>query len=75
MILLADLPNDHKLRSTPLGQLDAKYRWKESKGAWRTVKVGAPKLVDCSYNQLGKAWTEFDDWAIEDNGRNIWTAI
>jgi hypothetical protein len=66
MILLANLPTDHALRNTPLGELDARYRWKGSTGAWRTVKQGAPKLMNCTYNELGTSWTLFDDWSVED---------
>lgn len=66
-ILLADLPHEHKLRNTPLGEIGAEYRWKQDKSdkQWRTVQVGAPKLVKHTYNELGNSWTAFDDWRVK----------
>lgn len=68
MIVLADLPHDHPLRNTPLGQINAQYRWIGDAPSvpWRTVQVGAPKLVGSTYNMLGKSWTDNDIWAVED---------
>ena len=68
MQILNNLPIEHKLRNTPLGEIDAKYRWKKASenAQWRTVKVGAPKLVNFTFNQLGEAWTESDWWMTDD---------
>ena len=69
LTLLADLPIDHPLRNRPLGELNAEYRWKHAPGAWRTVNVGAPKLVGHTYNELGNSWTDFDDWRVNNETR------
>lgn len=65
--ILNELPEDHPLRNTPLGQINAKYRWVGDAPSvpWRTVQVGAPKLVGFTFNQLGAAWTDHDIWAVE----------
>ena len=64
MIVLNKLPEEHPLRNIALGEIEAEYRWKHASSnvQWRTVKVGAPKLVDKTYNQLGEAWTNSDWW-------------
>lgn len=68
MIILNDLPKEHELRNTPLKEINAVYRWKKAMYAtpWRSVSVGAPKLVNFTYNDLGDSWTLFDYWAVED---------
>lgn len=67
MIVLADLPHNHALRNTPLGEINACYRWVGDSPSvpWRTVQGGAPKLVNSTYNMLGKSWTEHDIWAVK----------
>lgn len=67
-MILNDLPNDHPLRNKPLGEINAKYRWKgaSDKVQWRTVQVGSPKLVNFTYNQLGPSWTDSDWWCVDD---------
>lgn len=66
-IVLNTLPKEHSLRNTPLGELDAEYRWHKAAEAvlWRTVQVGAPKLVGHTFNQLGTAWTTWDIWRVK----------
>lgn len=68
MIILNDLDVRHPLRNTPLGEIDAKYKWKRASEnvAWRTVQVGAPKIVNSTFNDLGMAWTEWDYWAVDE---------
>jgi hypothetical protein len=68
MVILNNLPVEHELRNTPLGEIKAKYKWKKAseKAAPRTVEVGAPKLVKFTFNQLGEAWTSSDWWFIDD---------
>jgi hypothetical protein len=68
IIILNDLPEEHWLRNTPLGEIKAEYRWKKAiyTAPWRTVEVGAPKLVNFTYNDLGDSWTLFDYWAVKD---------
>lgn len=68
MQILNNLPIEHELRNTPLGQINAKYRWKKASDMvqWRTVQVGSPKLVNFTFNQLGSAWTESDWWIVDD---------
>jgi hypothetical protein len=68
LIFLNTLEPNHILRNTPLGEIKAKYRWKKASDniAWRTVEVGAPKLVSYTFNQLGPAWTESDWWVTDD---------
>ena len=67
MTPLASLPVDHPLRNTPLGEIDAKYKWvgAADKPGFRTVRVGAPKLIGCTYNQLGPSWTDHDIWYVD----------
>lgn len=67
MIILNNLPENHELRNLPLKQIGAKYKWKgdSEKVPWRDVEVGAPKLVDSTYNQLGNSWTAFDWWGVD----------
>ena len=67
-MILNDLPEKHPLRNTPIGKLQAKYRWKKAseKAQWRSVEVGSPKLVDKTFNQLSEAWTKWDWWVAED---------
>lgn len=65
MQILNTLPEDHPLRNTPLGELNAEYQWVHGNPKlWRTVRVGAPKLVPFTFNQLGEAWTKWDTWRI-----------
>lgn len=53
------LPEDHPLRTTPLGQLSAEYRIGQS---WRKVlpTFGISKVP---WNRLGEVWTQHD-WRI-----------
>jgi hypothetical protein len=65
LVILNDLEKDHILRNTPLGDLKAEYRWKGSETArWRSVIIGAPKLVKFTYNQLGTPLTDSDYWRV-----------
>ena len=66
-IVLNTLPEDHPLRNTPLGELDAEYRWYKAADTaqWRTVRVGAPKLIPHTFNELGTAWTTWDIWRVK----------
>ena len=59
-------PSD-KLRNTPLGELNAEYRWKGApeSSPWRSVRLGAPNLVNFSFNQLGNTWTDSDWWRVK----------
>lgn len=68
MQILNKLDADHPLRNTPLGELNAEYRWHGASpnAPWRTVKVGAPKLVSFTFNQLGEAWLA-DDWRVNED--------
>ena len=68
MTILNNPPEDHPPRNTPLGELNAEYRWKGAgeKAAWRTVKIGAPKIVGCTFNELGESWTNSDIWRVND---------
>lgn len=67
MTILNNLDPSDPLRNTPLGKLDAHYRWKSApeSAAWRSVRVGAPRLVNFSFNQLGGAWTDSDWWRVK----------
>jgi hypothetical protein len=67
-MILNDLPLEHPLRNTPLGEINAKYKWKKASetAPWLEVKVGAPKLATFTYNQLGETWTNSDWWKTDD---------
>lgn len=73
VIILNDLEKDHPLRNTPLGELKAEYRWKGASetATWRSVIVGAPKLVNFTYNQLGSTWADFDYWRVNSGYLNL----
>jgi hypothetical protein len=57
---LKTLPPSHPLRNTPLAEIGAHYRPKDSV-AWRAVfpTFGIAKKT---FNQLSEVWTKNDDW-------------
>ena len=64
MTYLGDLPVDHPLRKRPL--LGAIYGPKGTKeSSWKSV-LESYKLAKVCYNDLGKAWTTWDDWRFLD---------
>lgn len=66
-VVLNDLNPKNILRNTPLKDINAKYRWKQASESaqWRTVEVGAPKLANKTFNDLGPAWTDSDWWIAD----------
>ena len=61
IINLKELPPDHPLRNTPLGQLEAECRNILST-RWRSVKTW--KIAKVTFNELGSVWLECDDWRV-----------
>ena len=62
MILLANLPINHKLRNTPLVEIGAEYLPTDSK-LWATVR-DSYGIAQKTYNQLGESWTTWDIWRV-----------
>lgn len=60
-----ELPEDHPLRNTPLGKLNAKYKIGER---FRPV-LPSFGIAGSTWNQLGKVWTQHD-WELDDGSRN-----
>jgi hypothetical protein len=68
MIYLADLPYDHKNRN-----MELEGCWYQSKqgGMWKQI-VKSFKISSKSYNDLGSAWTDFDNFTFDkENGESI----
>lgn len=61
MTLLHELPADHPLRNTPLGELRADYRNLLTK-EWRPISTW--KIKANTYNQLGDVWTKLGEFRI-----------
>jgi hypothetical protein len=59
-----DLDVDDPLRNTPLGELKAEMRNIHGKH-WRRVKGWV--ISQYTFNQLGKPWTNLNEWRIEDD--------
>ncbi len=57
---LASLSVGHPLRTAPLSEIGAEFRWKRG-GAWKRV-LPSFRIARCAFNDLGSAWTVFDDW-------------
>jgi hypothetical protein len=66
MPYLHELPYDHKLRNTPLGEIGAEYQHKFIKpSAWRKAEAQGG-IKNKTYNQLGDTWTKWDLWRVVD---------
>jgi len=58
---LSELPTDHPLRSRALLEIGAQTKWKLAEKGWTKV-TSSWRIAQCSYNDLGKAWTDHWDW-------------
>lgn len=63
MALLHELPADHPLRNTPLGEIGAEVRNLQST-LWRDLKTWY--IGRCTYNQLGDSWTSTNEFRAVD---------
>jgi hypothetical protein len=59
---LESLPVDHPLRNRPLAKIGAEYRHRQGK-VWKRVAPNY-RIAQCTYNDLGPAWTDFDVWRV-----------
>lgn len=57
---LATVPADHALRNMRLIDIGAEYRWRNGK-SWRKV-LPSFAIANKSFNHLGSAWTDHDQW-------------
>jgi hypothetical protein len=65
-IYLADLPTDHPLRNTSLGEIGAEYQHKTVRpSAWRKA-ADQGGIKNATFNQLGETWTRWDLWRVKD---------
>lgn len=63
-INLKELPVDHKLRNTPLGQIHAEYQLIQSV-MWNEVRPSF-YIARVTFNQLSEVWTKWDQWRVSD---------
>lgn len=55
-LTLSELPHDHRLRNTPLGEVHAEFKLKG--GAWARVSDHNPTTARCTYNTLGSVFRD-----------------
>jgi hypothetical protein len=65
-MMLADLPVEHPLRNTALVEIGARYKHHSAK-LWSEVKPSFG-IADKTFNMLGPAWTQYDDWQANKTG-------
>ncbi len=58
-----ELPIDHLLRNTPLGQLDIQRRNLMCK-TW--ASVARWKIAKCTFNELRGPWRVHNEWRVTD---------
>lgn len=61
VVLLAELPRGHDLRTCPLGDVDAECRNKLGK-EWRNVARW--RIAANSYDDLGPSWTDTSEFRV-----------
>lgn len=61
-VRLAELPEGHPLRNTPLVKINAEYLPIDSK-VWANVR-DSYGIAQKTYNQLGDSWTTWDVWRV-----------
>lgn len=61
IIDLKQLPAEHPLRNTPLGEIQAEIR-NILQTRWRPV--AAWKIARVTFNELDPVWLECDDWRV-----------
>lgn len=66
---LAELPIDHKLRNTPLGQINAFYRQAGTKTYFEVFP--SFNIAKKTFNQLGEVWTNNQEWIADEKTNNI----
>ena len=64
---LLDLPQDHRLRNTPLAQIGAEYQFVNTKepAQWHRVRV-SHRIGKNTLNELGANWTVAYRWRAAD---------
>lgn len=60
---LTDLPQDHKLRTSPLAEISAVYRQIGTK-TWFEVLPSFGIAKKC-FNDLGVTWTNGHEWSVK----------
>jgi hypothetical protein len=65
LILLSELPPEHRLRNTPLAQIRAEYQWVETKQPeqWHRVTPSFT-IAKNTFNNLGSTWTLSYRWRV-----------
>ena len=63
-LTLSELPSDHPLRNTPLGQIQAECRNIHQK-RWTPVREWK-HIKNATYNQLGASWIELYEWRVNE---------
>jgi hypothetical protein len=61
VVLLAELPRGHDLRTCPLGEVGAECRNKQGK-EWRNVTRW--RIAANSYDDLGPSWTDTSEFRV-----------
>ena len=61
IINLKELPTEHPLRNTPLGEIKAEIRniWQTR---WRSIV--SLKIAKATFNELEPVWTENAQWRV-----------